>query len=127
MRAARFYAAGDIRVEEIGEPLCGEGQVKIRPAFVGICGSGACSPDSFFLSSEVLGGERERERETKFVLNIVNIVNEDLHEYQYGPFSCPPKDKPHAVTKETVPVTLGHEFSGTVVEVGSGVEGVQVE
>lgn len=40
MRAARFYAAGDIRIEEIPEPVCGEGQIKVRPSFVGICGTG---------------------------------------------------------------------------------------
>ncbi|PYH43980.1 2,3-butanediol dehydrogenase [Aspergillus saccharolyticus JOP 1030-1] len=39
MRAVRFHAAGDIRVDQIEEPVCGERQVKIRPAFVGICGS----------------------------------------------------------------------------------------
>jgi threonine dehydrogenase-like Zn-dependent dehydrogenase len=40
MRAARFHGIGDIRVEEIEEPKCGEGQVKVKPAFVGICGTG---------------------------------------------------------------------------------------
>ncbi|KAI2732803.1 hypothetical protein DTO012A8_10172 [Penicillium roqueforti] len=39
MRAVRFHGRGDIRVDEIEEPVCGDGQVKIRPAFVGICGS----------------------------------------------------------------------------------------
>jgi threonine dehydrogenase-like Zn-dependent dehydrogenase len=40
MRAARYYGIEDIRVEEIEEPVCKEGQIKIRPAFVGICGTG---------------------------------------------------------------------------------------
>ncbi len=39
MRAARYYGIEDIRVEEIDEPKCKEGHVKIRPAFVGICGT----------------------------------------------------------------------------------------
>jgi threonine dehydrogenase-like Zn-dependent dehydrogenase len=39
MRAARYYGKEDIRVEEIQEPECGDGQIKIRPAFVGICGT----------------------------------------------------------------------------------------
>lgn len=39
MRAARYYGIEDIRVEEIEEPLCKEGHVKIKPAFVGICGT----------------------------------------------------------------------------------------
>jgi threonine dehydrogenase-like Zn-dependent dehydrogenase len=40
MRAARYYGIEDIRVEEIEEPVCKEGQIKIKPAFVGICGTG---------------------------------------------------------------------------------------
>jgi threonine dehydrogenase-like Zn-dependent dehydrogenase len=40
MRAARYYGIEDIRVEEIEEPVCKEGQLKIKPAFVGICGTG---------------------------------------------------------------------------------------
>lgn len=30
MKAARFHGRGDIRVEEIEEPTCGKGQVKVR-------------------------------------------------------------------------------------------------
>jgi threonine dehydrogenase-like Zn-dependent dehydrogenase len=29
---------------------------------------------------------------------------------------------PHPVTKETIPITIGHEFSGTVKELGKGLE-----
>jgi threonine dehydrogenase-like Zn-dependent dehydrogenase len=36
-----------------------------------------------------------------------------------GPNLCP--STPHPLTGEKVPLTLGHEFSGTVEEVGSGV------
>ncbi|GAD93333.1 alcohol dehydrogenase [Paecilomyces variotii No. 5] len=39
MRSVRFHGRGDIRVDTIEEPMCGKGQVKLRPAFVGICGS----------------------------------------------------------------------------------------
>jgi D-arabinose 1-dehydrogenase-like Zn-dependent alcohol dehydrogenase len=46
MRAARYYGIEDIRVEEIEEPVCKEGQIKIRPAFVGICGTGEQVPMS---------------------------------------------------------------------------------
>ncbi|KAF9883436.1 hypothetical protein FE257_003479 [Aspergillus nanangensis] len=67
MRAVRFHGRGDIRVDQIEEPVCGDEQVKIRPAFVGICGSG-----------------------------------------------------------QKLPVTLGHEFSGTVEEIGAGVTGLKV-
>ncbi|KAM3073637.1 hypothetical protein ACMFMF_006840 [Clarireedia jacksonii] len=87
MKALRYYGKEDIRVEEVDEPVCKEGQIKIRPAFVGICGT-------------------------------------DLHEYLGGPTFCP--ESPHPVTGETIPVTMGHEFSGTIVEVGAGVTGFEV-
>jgi threonine dehydrogenase-like Zn-dependent dehydrogenase len=45
--------------------------------------------------------------------------NSDLHEYLGGPTFAP--ETPHPVTGETIPVTFGHEFSGTVIEVGKGV------
>lgn len=31
--------------------------------------------------------------------------------------------KPHPVTKETIPITIGHEFSGTIKNIGKGVSG----
>ncbi|KAK6428017.1 hypothetical protein LTR95_015845, partial [Oleoguttula sp. CCFEE 5521] len=43
----------------------------------------------------------------------------DLHEYLGGPAICP--TTPHPITGEQVPLTFGHEFSGTVEEVGEGV------
>lgn len=43
MKSVRFHGPGDIRVDEIDEPVCRSGEVKIRPAFVGICGSGEFS------------------------------------------------------------------------------------
>lgn len=40
MRAARYYGKEDIRIEHDVQPAeCGEGQVKVVPAFVGICGT----------------------------------------------------------------------------------------
>ncbi|KAL4760624.1 2,3-butanediol dehydrogenase [Aspergillus foveolatus] len=87
MRAVRFHGRRDIRVDQIDEPSCAEGQVKIRPAFVGICGS-------------------------------------DLHEYLSGPIVIP--TTPHPLTGAQLPVTLGHEFSGTIEEVGQGVTRLKV-
>lgn len=48
------------------------------------------------------------------------ICGTDLHEYTMGPLACPRKDRPHPVTGETIPVTLGHEFAGRVVSETSG-------
>ncbi|KAF2703492.1 GroES-like protein [Pleomassaria siparia CBS 279.74] len=82
MRAARYYGEKDIRIESVDEDACGEGQVRIAPAFVGICGT-------------------------------------DLHEYLGGPTFAPVT--PHPLTQDTIPITLGHEFSGIITEVGKGV------
>ncbi|WP_460796618.1 2,3-butanediol dehydrogenase [Microbacterium sp. GXF0217] len=89
MKAAVFHAKEDLRVEEVEEPTPGPGQVKLRNAFAGICGS-------------------------------------DLHVYYSPEAAGLDFDHPHPVTGSTLPQILGHEFSGTVVEVGEGVTDVQV-
>lgn len=88
MKAARWHAKKDIRVENISEPPAPKaGEVKIKVAWCGICGS-------------------------------------DLHEYLAGPIFIPTKE--HPLTGHSGTTTLGHEFCGTVVEVGPGVETVKV-
>ena len=52
------------------------------------------------------------------------ICGTDLHEYTSGPIVTP--TSPHPLTGATLPQTLGHEFSATVVEVGSAVGDVRV-
>lgn len=52
------------------------------------------------------------------------ICGTDLHEYLAGPIFLPAE--PHALTDEQVPVVLGHEFAGEVVEVGAGVNRFQI-
>ncbi len=39
MKAARWHKARDIRVEEVQEPSAGPGEVKVKVAWTGICGS----------------------------------------------------------------------------------------
>lgn len=87
MKAARYYGNQDIRIEQVDEPTVQQGQVKIAPAFVGICGT-------------------------------------DLHEYLGGPTFCPVHA--HPVTGETIPITLGHEFSGVITEIGPLVTGLKI-
>ncbi len=87
MLAARFYAAKDIRLEEVDVPKVNDSDdVIVEVAYCGICGT-------------------------------------DLHEYLMGPIVTP--TSPHPLTGATLPQTLGHEFSGTVVEVGSDVRDVK--
>lgn len=45
----------------------------------------------------------------------------DLHEYLDGPHIIPPNEQPHSMTGESPPIILGHEFSGVVEKIGSGV------
>jgi (R,R)-butanediol dehydrogenase / meso-butanediol dehydrogenase / diacetyl reductase len=52
------------------------------------------------------------------------ICGTDLHEYYDGPIFISP-DTPHPLTGRSMPVILGHEFSGVVTEVGSGVTDVE--
>ncbi|MCJ8504830.1 2,3-butanediol dehydrogenase [Kocuria flava] len=54
------------------------------------------------------------------------ICGTDLHEYLEGPIFCPTPETPHPISGETAPVTLGHEFSGTVYAVGEGVDDLEV-
>ncbi|QLD10314.1 2,3-butanediol dehydrogenase [Microbacterium oleivorans] len=89
MKAAVFHAKEDLRVEEVEEPSVGAGQVKLKNAYAGICGS-------------------------------------DLHVYYAPEAAGLTLDEPHPVTGAQLPQILGHEFAGTVVEVGAGVEGVSV-
>lgn len=50
------------------------------------------------------------------------ICGTDLHEYLEGPIFIPPAGHPHPISGESAPVTLGHEFSGTVSALGEGVD-----
>lgn len=89
MRAARFYDAKDVRVEDIEEPtVIGPDDVKVKVAWAGICGS-------------------------------------DLHEYAAGPMTIPGDEK-DPLTGQKRPITMGHEFSGSVEEVGANVDHVRV-
>ncbi|RHW27287.1 2,3-butanediol dehydrogenase [Nocardioides immobilis] len=54
------------------------------------------------------------------------ICGTDLHEYLDGPIFAPTADEPHPLTGESVPITLGHEFAGSVVELGAGVTDLRV-
>ena len=87
MRALRYHGTKDLRVDDdVPEPKCGPSQIKVKPAFIGICGT-------------------------------------DLHEFFTPTFV--PAEAPHGVTGEVIPVGVGHEFSGTVLEIGSSADNKQ--
>ena len=54
------------------------------------------------------------------------ICGTDLHEYLEGPIFIPGPGHPHALTHEEQPVTMGHEFSGTITALGAGVTDLSV-
>ncbi|MEV7571539.1 2,3-butanediol dehydrogenase [Pseudarthrobacter sp. NPDC089323] len=54
------------------------------------------------------------------------ICGSDLHEYLEGPIFVPAPGHPHPLSHEEAPVTMGHEFSGTITEIGEGVDGLSV-
>ena len=49
---------------------------------------------------------------------------QDLHEYLGGANIIP--TTPHPITKEQAPLTLGHEFSGVIEEVGEDIADIKV-
>ena len=86
--ALRWHGAGDLRIDRIELPAPDAGQVLLRCAYCGACGS-------------------------------------DLHEIHDGPHAIP-TGAPHTLSGATAPIVLGHEFSGTVIAVGAGVDGIDV-
>jgi threonine dehydrogenase-like Zn-dependent dehydrogenase len=77
MRAAVLHAVNDLRIDEVAVPVPGPGEVLVRVAVCGVCGS-------------------------------------DATEYSRGPVLT------------VMPVTLGHEFAGTVAALGDGVTSLPV-
>ncbi|HET7742227.1 MAG TPA: 2,3-butanediol dehydrogenase [Mycobacterium sp.] len=49
------------------------------------------------------------------------ICGTDLHEYYVGPILVP--TEPHPLTGQQLPLTMGHEFAGTITAIGAGVTG----
>ena len=76
MRAAVFYAPGDVRIEQLPDPVAGPGEVVVRIHRALTCGT-------------------------------------DLKTYRRG----------HPTILQRVPTPFGHEFAGTIAEVGRGVDG----
>lgn len=58
--------------------------------------------------------------ELRVSVTACGICGSDLHEYAAGPIATP-EEHPHPVTGETLPIPLGHEFSGEVTAVGADV------
>lgn len=59
----------------------------------------------------------------KVKVAFAGICGSDLHAYHGAGVQ---QDVPHPVSGEMAPLTLGHEFAGTISEVGEGVEDISV-
>lgn len=62
--------------------------------------------------------------QVKIKVGYNGICGTDIHEYLSGPVFFP--TEPHPLTGQQLPIIMGHEFSGTVVEIGAGVSGTQI-
>jgi len=62
--------------------------------------------------------------QVKVAVKFTGICGTDLHEYLDGPIFIPTEE--HVYSGQKAPVTLGHEFAGEIVEVGSDVTRVKV-
>lgn len=82
MRALRWHGRQDIRMDDVEAPEPGPGQVLVRVAYAGLCGT-------------------------------------DFGEVDHGPTMI--RETAHPLTGQAPPITLGHEFSGTIVAVGEEV------
>jgi len=56
-----------------------------------------------------------RRDELRIAVSYCGICGSDLHEYLDGPHAIP-VGQPHALSRRMAPLTLGHEFCGTVAE-----------
>ncbi|TAK33950.1 MAG: butanediol dehydrogenase [Chloroflexota bacterium] len=60
-------------------------------------------------------------RQVKIRVARCGICGTDVNEYRVGPIFIS-SERPHPLTGKMAPVVLGHEFVGTIVEVGPGVQ-----
>lgn len=80
--------------------------------------------DSGDVRVEEIESDPVGETDIRIEIELCGICGSDLHEYRLGPHITPAE--PHPKTGRQNPITLGHEFSGTVSEVGAGVSRVSV-
>lgn len=63
--------------------------------------------------------------EVKVKVAWTGICGSDLHEYLAGPIFVPVGED-HPLSHDQAPITMGHEYSGTVTELGEGVTGLAI-
>lgn len=63
--------------------------------------------------------------EVKVKVTWAGICGSDLHEYLAGPIFVPVAQD-HPLSHDKAPITMGHEYCGTVTQLGKGVIGLEV-
>lgn len=66
-----------------------------------------------------------KENQVKIRVAWTGICGSDLHEYLAGPMTIP-GDGPDPLTGQDRPITMGHEYSGVVEEIGSNVDNISI-
>ncbi|KAI9835606.1 MAG: hypothetical protein M1819_002057 [Sarea resinae] len=93
VKAVRLHGNKSLKIDylspSMAAPPLKEGQVRLAPAWCGICDT-------------------------------------DLNEFVNGPLHIPLPANPHPISGESLPMTLGHEFSATVTEVHPSVSQLRV-
>lgn len=105
MKALRFYKQGDIRLDDVDRAfVCSNsGTVCLLTTF------SSCQPDEVRLKVAYCG-----------------MCGTDIHEFLAGPILMPLHGETNEFSGANLPITMGHEMSGTVVEVGNGVQSFKV-
>jgi threonine dehydrogenase-like Zn-dependent dehydrogenase len=99
MKAAQFFAKGDIRVVDVSKPQPKEGEALVAIQWCGICGSDL----------------HEYEYGTRTTSPSI-----DGQLSASGPIGIPRPEHPHPATGEHLPLTMGHEFAGHIVSAPPG-------
>ncbi|PCH37496.1 alcohol dehydrogenase GroES domain protein [Wolfiporia cocos MD-104 SS10] len=105
MRAVRYYGPGDIRVDNIPEPSITDGKIKIK----------------VWRCVHAINSKYEVAYPNRYAI-ARTVCGSDVHAYFIRPEASPTATTPHPITGETLPTVMGHEFSGTIVALGRGVD-----
>ena len=74
---------------------------------------------------EEIDAAEVKDSQVKVKVAWAGICGSDLHEYNAGPIFIP-NDEASPLTGRKAPLTMGHEFSGVVEEIGANVKGLRV-
>ncbi|KAL2828069.1 chaperonin 10-like protein [Aspergillus pseudoustus] len=109
--ALRFYKRGDIRLDQLELPQVGHAYQSCSSLLCSLSTdiTRPCGPDDVCVQVAYSG-----------------ICGTDITEYLGGPMFPPQEGHPNPHTGVSLPVILGHEFSGTICDLGCNVHDLQL-